>query len=43
MRDLQNLIDDAEMLADVRAYDAAKPRPVEGDDETNPTGDHRSA
>ena len=33
VEDLQKLMDDAEMLADVRAYDAAKDRLDRGDDE----------
>ena len=33
---LQKLMDDAEMLADVRAYDAAKSRLDRGDDEVIP-------
>ena len=33
---LQKLMDDAEMLADVRAYDAAKSRLDRGDDEAIP-------
>ena len=36
VEDLQKLIDDAEMLADVRAYDAAKKRLDNGDDELIP-------
>lgn len=36
MKELQKLIADAEMLADVRAYDAAKARLQSGDDELIP-------
>jgi len=36
VEDLQKLMDDAEMLADVRAYDAAKARIARGDDELIP-------
>src|ERR1700724_4925394 len=36
VRDLRKLIEDAEMLADVRAYDAAKLRLQEGEDELIP-------
>jgi DNA-binding XRE family transcriptional regulator len=36
VKDLQKLMDDAEMLADVRAYDAAKARLEDGDDELIP-------
>ena len=36
MEDLQRLMDDAEMLADVKAYDAAKVRLDSGDDELIP-------
>ena len=36
VEDLQKLMDDAEMLADVRAYDAAKGRLDRGDDELIP-------
>jgi len=36
VEDLQKLMDDAEMLADVRAYDAAKGRIERGDDELIP-------
>ncbi len=36
MEDLQKLIEDAEMLADVRAYDAAKGRLDRGGDELIP-------
>jgi DNA-binding XRE family transcriptional regulator len=36
VEDLQRLIEDAEMLADVRAYDAAKARIERGDDEIIP-------
>ena len=36
VKDLQKLMDDAEMLADVRAYDAAKGRLDRGDDELIP-------
>ena len=36
VEDLQKLMDDAEMLADVRAYDAAKGRIARGDDELIP-------
>jgi hypothetical protein len=36
VRDLQRLMDDAEMLADVRAYDAAKSRLDHGEDELIP-------
>lgn len=36
VEDLQKLMDDAEMLADVRAYDAAKARIERGDDELIP-------
>ena len=36
MEDLQRLMDDAEMLADVKAYDAAKVRLDSGDDEPIP-------
>ena len=36
VEDLQNLMDDAEMLADVRAYDAARARLDRGDDELIP-------
>ena len=36
VEDLQKLMDDAEMLADVRAYDAAKRRLDRGDDELIP-------
>lgn len=34
--DFRQLVDDAEMLADVRAYDAAKARLARGDDEIIP-------
>jgi len=36
LQDLQRLIEDAEMLADVRAYDAAKARLENGEDELIP-------
>jgi DNA-binding XRE family transcriptional regulator len=36
VEDLQKLMDDAEMLADVKAYDAAKARLEDGDDELIP-------
>jgi DNA-binding XRE family transcriptional regulator len=36
VEDLQKLIDDAEMHADVRAYDAAKARLARGEDELIP-------
>jgi DNA-binding XRE family transcriptional regulator len=36
VRDLQKLMEDAEMLADVKAYDAAKARLEEGEDELIP-------
>jgi mRNA interferase RelE/StbE len=36
VKDLQRLLHDAEMLADVKAYDAAKPRLADGDDELIP-------
>ena len=36
VEDLQRLMDDAEMLADVRAYDAAKGRLDRGEDELIP-------
>jgi DNA-binding XRE family transcriptional regulator len=36
VEDLQKLMDDAEMLADVKAYDAAKARLEDGDDELVP-------
>jgi DNA-binding XRE family transcriptional regulator len=36
VEDLQKLINDAEMLADVQAYDAAKSRLERGDDELIP-------
>src|SRR5438105_2792869 len=36
VKDLQKLMDDAEMLADVKAYDAAKSRLDRGDDELVP-------
>jgi DNA-binding XRE family transcriptional regulator len=36
VEDLQKLMDDAEMLADVKAYDAAKGRLEDGDDEIVP-------
>jgi DNA-binding XRE family transcriptional regulator len=36
VENLQKLMDDAEMLADVRAYDAAKARLEDGDDELIP-------
>jgi DNA-binding XRE family transcriptional regulator len=36
MRALQKLVEDAEMLADVRAYDAAKARLENGEDELVP-------
>jgi DNA-binding XRE family transcriptional regulator len=36
MEDLEKLIEDAEMLADVRAYDAAKARLAGGEDELVP-------
>ena len=36
VEDLQKLIDDAEMLADVKAYDAAKGRLERGEDELIP-------
>lgn len=38
VEDLQTLMDDAEMLADVKAYDAAKARIARGDDELIPLG-----
>lgn len=38
MEALQKLIDDAEMLADVSAYDAAKARIERGEDEVIPLG-----
>lgn len=36
VKDLQKLMDDAEMLADVKAYDAAKGRLERGEDELIP-------
>lgn len=36
IKDLQKLMEDAEMLADVKAYDAAKARLQNGDDELVP-------
>ena len=36
VEDLQTLMDDAEMLADVKAYDTAKARIARGDDELIP-------
>jgi DNA-binding XRE family transcriptional regulator len=36
MKDLRRLMEDAEMLADVRAYDAAKARLEDGEDELIP-------
>jgi DNA-binding XRE family transcriptional regulator len=36
VKDLEKLIEDAEMLADVRAYDAAKARLEDGEDELIP-------
>jgi hypothetical protein len=36
MEQLKKLIDDAEMLADVKAYDAAKARLASGEDELIP-------
>jgi len=36
MRDLKKLIEDAEMQADVKAYDAAKVRLENGEDELTP-------
>ena len=36
VEDLQRLMDDAEMLADVKAYDAAKTRLENGEDELIP-------
>ena len=36
VEDLQKLMEDAEMLADVKAYDAAKARLEDGDDELVP-------
>ena len=36
VKDLQKLMDDAEMLADVKAYDAAKARLEDGEDELIP-------
>ena len=36
VEDLQKLMDDAEMLADVKAYYAAKARLEDGDDELVP-------
>jgi len=36
MEDLQKLMEDAEMLADVKAYDAAKARLEDGEDEFIP-------
>jgi len=36
VRDLEKLMQDAEMLADVRAYDAAKARLADGEDELIP-------
>ena len=36
VEDLQKLMEDAEMLADVRAYDAAKTRLEDGEDELIP-------
>jgi DNA-binding XRE family transcriptional regulator len=36
MKDLRKLMEDAEMLADVRAYDAAKARLEDGEDELIP-------
>ena len=36
VKDLQKLMEDAEMLADVKAYDAAKARLQAGDDELIP-------
>jgi hypothetical protein len=35
-------MEDAEMLADVKAYDAAKARLEDGDDELVPLRDHRA-
>jgi len=39
MEDFRGLMDNAEMLADVRAYDAAKGRLDRGEDELIPLGD----
>jgi len=36
MEDAHKLLDDAEMLADVKAYDAAKARLEDGEDELIP-------
>ena len=36
VKDLQKLMEDAEMLADVKAYDAAKARLENGEDELVP-------
>jgi DNA-binding XRE family transcriptional regulator len=36
VKDLQRLMEDAEMLADVKAYDAAKARLADGEDELVP-------
>jgi hypothetical protein len=36
MEDTHKLLDDAEMLADVKAYDAAKARLEDGEDELIP-------
>ena len=36
VKDLEKLLEDAEMLADVRAYDAAKARLEDGEDELIP-------
>ena len=36
IKDLQKLMEDAEMLADVKAYDAAKARLADGEDELIP-------
>jgi hypothetical protein len=39
MEDAFKLMEDAEMLADVKAYDAAKARLENGEDETHTAGD----
>jgi hypothetical protein len=40
MDGLRKLVDAAEMLADVKAYDAAKGRLARGEDELDPAGDY---
>ena len=40
VEELQKLMEDAEMLADVKAYDAAKARLRNGEGEVIPLGDH---